>query len=135
MIFIRVDHYIFIHERSWCEWVCAYVCVRMCVCVRVGTFVSFCACVCLYDVYGYKIVYENPCVRESVCASVCSRRMCACVCIYLHASVCAHACAYECTCVCMCAFIFIHLCNSLTQLLKKCPANRPPTAGNFFFNK
>ena len=73
---------------------CIYVCVYMCVCVRVHVCIHICVCVgvsrcmhaCMYvPIYACALV----CVSKSMCVFVC---MCVCTCV----SVCTICCIYMC---------------------------------------
>jgi hypothetical protein len=69
-----------------CGCVCAYVWVRVCVCV--GACVRMCGCVCAYRV---RIVCVCAYVWVRVCVCGCVVRMCVGACVWVR--VCVGACA------------------------------------------
>ena len=100
-------------QCGWCMFVCMRICVhmRVCICVCMYTHVFLCTCVfvCVYlcihacacvccfcmckcvDVHEYRCerVFMHVCVHGCACAGV---PMCACVCLYMHLHMCVSSC-------------------------------------------
>ena len=106
--------------------VCVLVRTRVCLCVRVCTYVSACMRVCMR-------VCVCVCVR--VCAHVC---LCArmCVCAHVCERVCVYVCAcvyvcLVCVCVCVCTCARMRVLDKITEreavkIIRKCPYENAP---------
>lgn len=88
------------------------VCVRICMCIHMGTHDCVCMGVCM-----------NVCLHMCVCVCTCRcMRGCVCVyvCVYMCISICLMLCAYVFACVCVCArmhrcvacvYMYTHTCS------------------------
>ena len=72
---------------------CPHVCVSLCACVHVCTYVYVCVCMC-------------TCVYVYVCVCACVH-----VCTYMCVCTCVHVCTYMCVCVCMCTCVCVFVCT------------------------
>ena len=78
---------IYVHNMCMCMYV-QYVCVYVCVYVRMYVCMWMYVCVCIY-----------VCMYADVCVYV---YMCVCMCVYVCGCMCVCVCVYVCVCVCVC---------------------------------
>ena len=81
--------------------VCVFLCVRACICIRVGVLTVSCMYYCAY-----------VCMRECKCVY----KLGVCVCVYVFVSVCMCVCLCLCVCVCVCLCISV----SMSEQVMRC---------------